>query len=148
MNTIGYELRTIKRVVSIDRSRTPDRAIADTSFDVQFVERELIPTLPVGEGDVTEVTLFWRAMPWNPGEVDAAYASLGLKAADAYTVLGLDPNDPEFGNKGIVTRWKDNDGTRVYMCIDSTGSGRMYLVKERQTDMPYPYTILFAGVPL
>ena len=107
----------IVRKVPVNRSRTPQAAL-DATNRAQYTDRQVVDSMPKGEGDEAEV-IFFKPAPdeyTRPGwmsedGLEEALALRSLKAAPPDDVAAVDEADPAFADDHPHgTHWKDGDG--------------------------------------
>ncbi len=143
----------IVRIVSVNRARKPNEML-DATGRVQYVDRDVVKTMPRGAGNDAEVH-FFKPRPeeyTRPGfmsdeDLDKAFERRGLKAADPYSVAAVNEDDPAFADDhpnathwkdaagkwcfAAFSRWYDERDVRVYR-IDDDWGGRWWFAGVRK----------------
>lgn len=100
----------IVRRVAVDRSRTPKQAL-DATGRRQYVNQEVVKTMPRGEGAGVEVFFFRVGRNLSDPDLDKEYKLRGLIPADAYSQAAVNETDPAFADDHPnATHWQDAAG--------------------------------------
>ncbi|HDQ23089.1 MAG TPA: hypothetical protein ENN28_03935 [Candidatus Uhrbacteria bacterium] len=126
----------ITRLVRVDRTRTPKKAIKVTNR-VEYTDDSAVESMPAqGKGveqDV-EVVFFNLGRLVNDNNLAAEYEKRGLKP-DPYAVSAVNEADPSFADEHPnATHWKDADGNWCLVAFDRSGSGRDVNVRRSGND--------------
>jgi uncharacterized protein YejL (UPF0352 family) len=104
------------RLVDVDITRTP-QAVLDATGRKQYVDKNVVATMPRGNGGKTEV-FFFKPRPdaYNDGWIsddglEKEFDFVGLKPADPFSLAAVNEADPAFADAyPNGTHWKDADG--------------------------------------
>ena len=97
----------IVRHVKVDRTRTPQEAI-DATGRTQYVDKDVLSTMPLGEGDEVDVYFVPTKRFVPASEVPAFLAQYGL-VPDPRAQVAVNEADPAFADKyPNGTQWGDN----------------------------------------
>lgn len=104
----------IVRHVCVNRSRTPQEAIAATGRK-RYVTDAVVAEMPRGDGDEAEV-IFFKGGRWiSDADLGKEYELRGLKPTDPYSLAAVNEDDPAFADDHPNgTHWKDADGKWCY----------------------------------
>jgi hypothetical protein len=101
--------KMIVRRVRVDRTLTPQQAI-DATGRTQYVNADVLATMPVGEGDWVDVYLFPLEKDTSPADVDKIIADRGL-VPDPRALAKVNQEDPEFAkDHRNGAQWRDSEG--------------------------------------
>lgn len=108
----------IVRHVKVDRTRTPQAALAATGRK-QYITDTVVATMPHGEGEETEVVFFKVGRYLSDDQLEERCKLRGLKPADPYSQSAVNEADPAFAdNYPNGTHWKDAEGNWCYSAFD------------------------------
>lgn len=142
--------KQIVRVVSVDRSRTPQQAL-DACGRKQYITREVVDAMSRGVGDKVRMTYF------KPGPECYVNGVLSCaKLAEEYKQRGLKPDpqaqiddnaaNPEFADTTPnACQWVDEQGNYCYATFRRWIGGRR--VSVRRIDSGWRDVWSFGGVP-
>ena len=120
--------------VRVDRSRTPEEVLNATGCR-QYTDRNVVKTMPRGEGEESEVVFFRLGRYVSDDELEREYDLRGLKAADPYSLAAVNEADPAFANDyPNSTHWKDADGGWCYTAFAQWFGSRNVSVNLRAAD--------------
>lgn len=148
----------ITRRVPVNRSRTPQEALAATGCK-PYADPMVVDNMPKGdlsgqEGDEVEV-IFFKPQPeeyTRPGfmsddDLEQAFGRRSFKSADPYSVAAVNEADPTFADKHPHgTRWKDSDNKWCYATFNRWGDERGVSVS--RNGLGWGGSWWFAGVRL
>lgn len=109
----------IVRKVPVNRNRTQQEAI-EAAGRVQHTDRNVLDSMPKGEGNEAEVVFFKPDLSQRNGfisddDLEKEFELRGLKPADPISVAAVNEADPAFaGEKPHGTHWKDAKGNWCY----------------------------------
>jgi len=116
----------ITRLVRVDRTRTPKKAIKATKR-AEYMDDSVVKTMPAcgdGASNEVEVVFFNLGRVVNDNDLAAEYEKRGLKP-DPYAVAAVNEADPSFADEHHNgTHWKNADGNWCFVAFDRYGSGR------------------------
>jgi hypothetical protein len=113
----------IVRHVTVDRSRTNKQAI-DATGRVQYVNKDVLATMPRCEGEEVDVYLFPTKRTSSPAEVAEAYRRHGLKP-DPIAVAKVNEDDPTFADQHPnACQWQDSEGRWSYVAFNQWHGGK------------------------
>ncbi|MFZ2167917.1 MAG: hypothetical protein WAV50_03575 [Minisyncoccia bacterium] len=100
---------TIVRHVRVDRTRTP-QAVIDATGRKQYVEKEVLETIPKGEGNEVDVYFVPKnSLPLLKKEISAFLAQYGL-VPDPRAQAAVNEQDPSFADEyPNGTQWGDKN---------------------------------------
>ncbi|KKR43204.1 MAG: hypothetical protein UT78_C0007G0057 [Candidatus Nomurabacteria bacterium GW2011_GWF2_40_12] len=114
---IEAESNTIVRVVKVFRMRTP-QAILDATGRTQYTDKEVVATMPKGEGDEAEVHFFKLSRFVSVDDLDREYESRNLKP-DPYAQSQVNADDPSFADEHPNgSQWRDQNGKACCATFD------------------------------
>jgi len=87
----------IVRHVRVDRSRTPQEML-DATGCTQYVDKDVLATMPHGEGEEVDVYFFKRGQNTSAAELKQDMDRLGLKP-DPFAQCQVNTDDPLFANR-------------------------------------------------
>ena len=87
----------IVRHVKVDRTRTPQKVV-DANGRTQYVDKDVLATMPNGEGDEVDVYFFKVGRDLSVGEVEKEYALRGL-VPDPRAQAAVNEADPSFADE-------------------------------------------------
>lgn len=137
------------RKVKVNRSRSRQEALEATGR-VQYTDREVVDSMPKGEGDEVEVVFFKPDLSNRNGyisddDLEKEFELRGLKPADPVSVAAVNEADPAFADeKPHGTHWKDAKGNWCYATFDRW-YGKREVYVNRDDDVWYDGW-WFAGV--
>ena len=106
----SLEEKTIVRVVTVDRQRTPEAAIAATGRR-QYVKKEVVAVMPNGKGETKKVTFLHIGRIVSDEELEKEFTKRNLTPVDPFTLAAVNEADPAFaGEYPNGTQWKDASG--------------------------------------
>jgi len=117
----------------VNRSRSQQEAIEATGR-VQYTDREVVDSMPKGEGDEVEVVFFKLDLSNRRGfisddNLEKEFELRGLKPADPISVAAVNEADPAFADqRPHSTHWKNADGKWCCAAFNRWGVGRRVLV--------------------
>lgn len=115
---------TITRHVKVDRTRTPQAALAATNRK-QYVTDNVVAAMPKGNGEEVEVFFFKLDRYVSDAELDKEYGLRGLVPADPYSLAAANEQDPAFADEHPNgTHWKDTQNKWCYAAFCRWGGGR------------------------
>lgn len=124
----------IVRRVKADRSKTP-RQMLDATGRRQYVDNDVVVSMPCGEGEETEVYFFFPGRFVSNEELEMEYDLRGLKPADPYSQSAVNKADPAFADDHPnVTHWKDRNGKLCFAAFGRWGGGRFVYVNRYDVD--------------
>lgn len=109
----------IVRTAKVNRSRSQQEAIEATGR-TQYTDREVVDSMPKGEGDEVEVVFFKLDLSNRNGfisddDLEKEFDLCGLKPADPISVAAVNEADSAFADeKPHGTHWKDAKGNWCY----------------------------------
>lgn len=104
----------IRRLVSVNRERAPEAAIAATNRK-QYVTASVVKTMPRGEGSEEEIILFKVGCDLTDEELKQEYELRGLVPASPFGLAALNESDPAFADDHPnATVWIDSEGKWCY----------------------------------
>ena len=112
----------IIRQVKVDRTKTP-KDVIDATDRTQYVDKEVLATMPKGEGDEAEIVFFKLDLSERNGRIsdddlEKEFELRGLKSADGYSLAKVNEDDPAFANTyPNCTHWKDGNGKWSYLAF-------------------------------
>ncbi len=107
----------IVRHVRVDRSRTPQQAIAATRR-VEYCNDVVVKTMPTGEGDEVDVYFVPTKRSVPAAELDAFLAQYGL-VSDPRAQAAVNEADPAFADEiPNGSQWVDAEGEYCYLAFD------------------------------
>jgi hypothetical protein len=105
------------RCVKVNRNQKPQEAINATGR-VQYVDNDVVASMPHGEGEDAEVVFFNLGRFINDNDLEKEYELRGLKPADPYSLAKVNEDDPSFADtKPNATHWKDSSGKWCYIAF-------------------------------
>lgn len=108
----------IARIVAVNRTRTPQEAFEATG-PTQYAEREVVDTMPRGEGEEKEVFFFKLDRYVSDDDLDKEFELRGLKPADPYSLSAVNEADPAFADEHPNgTHWQDIKGRWCFATFD------------------------------
>ena len=119
----------IIRRIRVNRSLTPQQAL-DATGRKQYTDRDVVNSMPHGEGDEAEVVFFKLDLSKRGGyisdnDLEKEFELRGLVSADPYSLAAVNRDDPAFADeKPNGTHWKDANGKwcfAVFYCWDGGG---------------------------
>ena len=111
----------IIHIVKVNRGRTPQEAL-DATGRVQYTDKDVVATMPRGEGEEAEVIFFNIARFVTNAELDQEYELRGLKPADVYSLAAVNEADRDFAKeKPNGTQWKDAEGKYCFATFRQWG---------------------------
>jgi hypothetical protein len=115
----------IVRLVSVDRARTP-QAMLDATDRNQYVDKDVVKSMPKGEGAEVEVVFFNLGKWTSDDDLEREYELRGLKAADPYSLAAVNEADPVFADEHPNgTHWKNEKGQWCFATFGQwRGDGR------------------------
>ena len=135
---------TIVRHVSVNRSRTPQKAL-DATGRKQYTNESVVATMPQGKGDEADVDFFKLDRYVSDADLDKEYELRGLKPADPFTLAAVNEADPAFADKyPNGTHWKNADGEWCYLTFSRWGVERY--VDCRRDGLDWDVYWWFAGL--
>jgi hypothetical protein len=87
----------ITRRAPADRLRSPQETLKATGRR-QYVDDDVVATMPRGEGDEAEVVFFKLGRYISDNDLEKEYELRGLKAADPYSLSAVNEVDPTFAD--------------------------------------------------
>lgn len=134
----------VRRVVKVNRSRTPQEAL-DATGRRQYTDRKVVDEMPHGEGEEAEVIFFNLGRFVNDAELEKEYKFRGLKPADPYSLATVNEDNFAFADEyPNSTHWKDSGGRWCYAAFHRwSGGGRS--VGVRRSDFGWRVYWWFAG---
>ncbi len=135
--------------VKVNRDRSQQEAIEATGR-VQCTDREVVDSMPKGEGDEVEVVFFKPDLSERNGyisedDLEKEFDLCGLKPADPISVATVNEADPAFADeKPHGTHWKDANGNWCYATFNRWFDGRRVSVDHN--DGGWDDNWWFAGV--
>lgn len=150
MTQIQADSELIVRKVRVNRRRTPQEAL-DATGRSQHTDKEVVDSMPKGEGDEVEVVFFKPDLSQRNGyisddDLEKEYELLGLKPADPISVAAVNEADPAFADeKPHGTHWKDAKGNWCFASFGCWVSGRR--VRVRRFGGDWLGLWWFAGLP-
>jgi hypothetical protein len=113
----------IVRRVKVDRSRSPQEMLA-ANGRAQYVDKDVVKTMPKGEGDEVEVFFFKVGRYVNVADLAKEYELRGLKP-DHYAQDAVNAADPAFADDHPNgTQWQDAKGNYCYLTFGRWRDGR------------------------
>jgi hypothetical protein len=125
----------ITRCVTVDRTRSPQDAIAATGRN-QYVDKDVVAMMPRGEaGEEVDVYFVKADRSLSDDEVDVFLASRGLVPADPYALAAVNEADPAFADEHPNgTHWKDADGKWCFSTFRRWNVERYVVVNRNDVD--------------
>lgn len=131
-------MNIISRLVTVDRTRTPQQVL-DATGRKQYVDRDVVDTMPCGEGVEAEVFFFkpeaseYTKAGWmSDNDLEKAFDRRGFKPADAYSLAAVNEADPAFADEHPNgTHWKNDKGQWCFAAFLRWHDGRRVLVRRR-----------------
>ena len=106
---------TIVRRVLVNRISTPEQML-DALGRKLYVNRDVVATMPCGQGSEAEVHFFKPSRFVSDDELEKEYALRGLVPASPYDVAAVNQADPAFADSHPnATYWKDVSGKWCYL---------------------------------
>ena len=128
-----YFSEMIVRRVKVNRDRTPQEMLDAIGWKKYF-DKQVVPTMPRGEGDDVEVIFFNVGHHITDAELDQEYELRGLKPADPYSVAAVNEADPEFSDtRPNCTHWKDANDKWCYVVFDRVDDGHEVHVEQNNS---------------
>ena len=150
--TLTAKTNLISRTVRVNRNRSPQEAL-DATCRAQYTDREVVDSMPRGEGDEVEVVFFKPDLSNNNGfisddDLENEFELRGLEPDDPYSVAAVNEADPDFAYQmPHGTHWKDAEGKWCYAAFSHWGGKREVYVNRRGSDI-WDDDWCFAGVRL
>lgn len=119
----------ITRKVPVNRSLN-GKAVLDATGRKQYINDEVVATMPQGEGDEAEVIFFNLGRYISDDDLDKEYEKRGLVPTDPFSLAAVNEADLEFADDHPNgTHWKDANGNWCYIafgrwrgvCVDRYG---------------------------
>ena len=130
----------IIRRVKVDRSRSPQEVV-DATGRKQYVDKDVLDTMPKGEGSEVDVWFIPTKRYVPVSEVPAFLAQYGL-VPDPRAQVAVNEADPAFADEHPnASQWGDN----CYWTFDGWDGGRRVRVLRRDDDWNDGWFL--AGVP-
>ena len=121
----SVEEKIIVRVVTVDRTRTPEAALTATGRR-QYVTKEVVAAMPNSKDKTKKVTFFHVGRTISDEELEKEFTKHNLTPVDPFTLAAINEADPTFADKyPNGTQWKDVIG-KVCKAVFS-GWGGEYL---------------------
>ena len=120
----------IVRRVRPRRTHTLEAVLNQTGRE-QYVNKDVLKTMPRGEGEEVDVFFFQLKRYASPQEVAEAYAIRGLKP-DPIAQARVNEDDPTFADeRPNASQWQDSEGRWCYAAFGRWGGGRSVGVDRR-----------------
>ncbi len=109
----------IVRRATVNRNRTQQESL-DATGRKQYTDREVVDSMPKGEGEEVEVVFFKPDLSERNGyisddDLEKAFELRGLKPADPISIAAVNEADPAFADENPHgTHWKNADGKRCF----------------------------------
>ncbi len=134
----------IGRCVRVDRSQTPEQALAATGRR-QYTDPDVVRHMPRGQGEELDIYFFSVGRFVSDVDLKKEYESRGLVPADPYILAKVNQDDPSFADQHPNgTHWKDKNGRWCFVAFDCWDDERRVDVDHYDGDW-HDYW-LFAGV--
>lgn len=114
--------KCIIRQVKVDQTKTP-KEIIDATDRTQYVDKEVLATMPKGDGEEAEIVFFKLDLSERNGRIldddlEKEFELRGLKPADGYSLAKVNEDDPAFADSHPnCTHWKDGKGEWCYIAF-------------------------------
>lgn len=133
-----------RHVKNVNRNRTPQQML-DALARRQYTNREVVNTMPRGEGDEDDVFFFQVGRDISDDELEAEFESRNFVPVDPYKLAAVNEDDPSFADEHPNgTHWKDANGCWCYLaCRRGDGERRVFV---RRNDYVWLAYWWFAGV--
>lgn len=136
----------IVRRVKVNRSRSPQETL-DATGRSQYVDSEVVATMPRGEGEEVDVYFFPNKRQLSNAELEGLFNLLRLKP-DPYALAAVNEADPAFAdNCPNSTPWRDAGGNWCCIAFDRWACSGERDVRVERRDIDYIADWLFGGVP-
>lgn len=108
----------ITRRVTVDRTPSLQAMLNDLGR-TQYVDGDVVKTMPRGEGDEAEV-VFFKLNRWiSDDDLEKEYELRGCKPTDPYSLAAVNKADPAFADEHPnATHWKDANGKWCYAAFN------------------------------
>lgn len=108
--------KLISRIVKVKRERSPQQVI-DATGRKQYIDKEVVASMPKGEGKKVEVTFFQVGSFISPDDLAKKFDEHGLKP-DPYAQSAVNEADPSFADTHPNgTQWQDANGKWCYIAF-------------------------------
>ena len=135
----------IIRWVKVDRTRTP-RQVLDATGREQYTDREVVDSMPWGQGKEVEVVFFKLDRHVSDTDLKKEYTLLGLVPADPFSVAAVKVADPTFADTyPNGTHWQDAHGRWYFAAFRCWHDGER-LVNVNRNGSGWPDGWWFAGL--
>lgn len=129
----------IIRCVKVDRSLTPQQAL-DATGRKQYTNRQVVDSMPPGEGYEVEVVFFKLDLSERNGyisghDLEKEFELRGLIPTDPFSLAAVNRDDLAFADeKPNAAHWKDADGNWCFAAFNRWDDEREVLVDRHDHD--------------
>lgn len=146
---VEQESNTIIRRVTVNRTRTPEVALAATGRKL-YTNDEVVATMPNGEAEEVEVVFFKLDLSGKNGwisddDLEVEFDRRGLQSADPFAAAAVSEADPAFADEHPYgTHWKNAAGRWCFATFSRWHDERkLFVVRDDRVWNDYWW---FAGV--
>lgn len=135
-NYYGKFANMFIRVVSVNRARTPEAAIAATGH-VQYTDKAVVAAMPRGKGNKVTIMYFKLDLSERGGyisddDLEKEFESHNLKPVDPFTLAADNEANSAFADEHPnATHWKDANGKWCHMAFLRWYDGKRNVVVDR-----------------